>query len=438
MQIESLPPLPAQKSLVAHMLSDRTLAAMTGLGFASGIPFLLVYVTQSAWLSEANVPIETIGMMSEMTVAYKFKFLWAPFLDHYDPPLLGRLLGRRRGWIVAAQIMVMLTLIGVAFGDPGHWLAWTVAFSLALGVAGATQDVVIDGWRINAAPAERQPLMSACSEMGYRVGILCSGAGALILADRFGWRAAYLGMAAIMSAGTLACLFAPEPEIDFHHPPPARPRPSLVATIYEPARELATRLGPLALPILAMVAGFRMPGYISSAMAMPLFKALHYGDAEIALVTKGFGFGVGLCGVFCASFVARRIGLMKTLLVGTVAASASHLSLAWLAAHGGGSFWILATTVSIDNFAAAFASIVLISYMSTLTVAELAGSQYALLTSLCAMPGSLLAGMSGFIIKDTGFETFFILTSLIGAPVAILALYVARRHAQTVAAAAPP
>jgi PAT family beta-lactamase induction signal transducer AmpG len=155
-------------------------------------------------------------------------------------------------------------------------------------------------------------------------------------------------------------------------------------------------------------------------------------------VTKGFGFVVGLAGVFCASFIARRIGLMKTLIVGTVAGSASHLSLAWLATHGGGSFWLLATTVSIDNFAAAFASIVLISYMSSLTVPELAGGQYALLTSLCALPGSLLAGSSGFIIENTGFVNFFVLTSLIGLPVALLSLFVARRHARDVAAGAQP
>src|SRR5271165_3936093 len=124
-------------SLFAHLSADRRYAAMLGLGFSSGIPFLLVYVTQSAWLSEAKVPIETIGLMSELTIAYKFKFIWAPFLDKYDAPVFGVLLGRRRGWIVLSQIAVMLALAGVAFGDPSHWLAWTVAFSLALGFAGA-------------------------------------------------------------------------------------------------------------------------------------------------------------------------------------------------------------------------------------------------------------------------------------------------------------
>ncbi len=201
-------------SFLSHLFSDRRIAPMLVLGFASGIPFQLVYITQSAWLYEAKVPIATIGLMSELTLAYKFKFLWAPFLDRYDAPVFSRLLGRRRGWIVVSQLGVMAALAGVAFGDPGHWLAWTVAFSLALGFAGATQDVVIDGWRISVAPAKRQALMASWSEVGYRVGVLAAGAGALLLADRVGWRAAYLCMALLMTPGMLAAFFAPEPESD--------------------------------------------------------------------------------------------------------------------------------------------------------------------------------------------------------------------------------
>ena len=143
-------------AFLTPLFTDRRVAAMLGLGFAQGIPFLLVYATQSAWLVQAKVPLATIGLMSELTIAYKLKFLWAPFLDRHDAPLLGRWLGRRRGWIVATQLGVALTLAGIAFGDPADFLAWTVVFSLALGFAGATQDVVIDGWRITAAPPERQ------------------------------------------------------------------------------------------------------------------------------------------------------------------------------------------------------------------------------------------------------------------------------------------
>jgi PAT family beta-lactamase induction signal transducer AmpG len=183
---------PEKASLLAHLWADRRYVAMLGLGFSSGIPFLLVYVMQSAWLSEAKVPIETIGLMSELTIAYKFKFVWAPFLEKYDAPIFSAFLGRRRCWIVVSQIAVMLALAGIAFGDPAQWLGYTVAFSLALGLAGATQDVTIDGWRITAVPVYKQSVMTAISEMGYRVGTLAAGAGALLLADRYSWRSAYL------------------------------------------------------------------------------------------------------------------------------------------------------------------------------------------------------------------------------------------------------
>ena len=436
MQADGVPNGPEKASFLSHLFSDRRIAAMLGLGFSSGMPFLLVYITQSAWLSEAKVPIGILGLMSELTLAYKFKFVWAPFLDRYDAPVFSRLLGRRRGWIILSQIAVMLALAGVAFGDPADWLAWTIVFSLALGFAGATQDVVIDGWRITVAPPERQALMSSWSEVGWRMGNFAAGAGALYLADGFGWRAAYLCMAALMTPGMVAALMAPEPASDKAARPeqPGFTAPGFVATITEPIKELMTRLGPLAIPVLLMVAGFRMPGYVSNAMALPLFKSLHYSNSDIATVTKLFGFWVALGGTFLASFVVPRIGMMASLVVGTVFASASHLSLAYLAVHGdhgGGEFWTFATAVSIDSFAYAFASIVLIAYMSSLTSTAHAASQYALLTSLCALPGSLLAGASGFVIESLGFEWFFTATSLIGLPVAVLCWHVRRLQGTT-------
>ena len=229
-----------------------------------------------------------------------------------------------------------------------------------------------------------------------------------------------------MAPGVIAALLAPEPPSD----KAARPeRPGFVETVVAPIRELVTRLGPLAVPVLVMVAGFRMPGYVSSAMAFPLFKSLHYSNTDIATVTKLFGFWVALGGTFLASYVVPRIGTMPSLIAGTVFASASHLSLAYLAVHGdhgGGEFWTFAVAVSIDSFAYAFASIVLITYMSTLTAAEHAASQYALLTSLCALPGSLLAGASGFLIEYSSFEWFFVGTSLLGVPVVFVCWYVRR------------
>jgi MFS transporter, PAT family, beta-lactamase induction signal transducer AmpG len=414
-----------RKTWLKSLAKDKRYAAMTGLGFSSGLPFLLVYSTQSAWLSEAGVPIGTIGLLSELTIAYKFKFLWSPFLDQYDPPLLARLVGRRRGWIIISQIAVMLALAGVAFGDPGHWIAWTIVFSLVLGFAGATQDVTIDGWRITAAPPGKQSLMTAFSEAGYRVGTLAAGAGALIAAERYGWRAAYICMAALMTIGALSAILAPEPESDLVA---RRDVGSYVATIIDPIKELIGRLGTWAIPVLLLIAGFRMPGYLSSAMSMPLFKSLHISDTDIATVTKLFGFWIALGGTFLASYTVRKLGLVASLLVGTVVASASHLSLAWLAASGQSDLAPFAVAVSVEGLAYSFAQVVLITYMSSLASTEFAASQYALMTSLCALPGSLLAGTSGFVIERTGFQDFFVGTSLIGIPVALLALFVWRYH----------
>jgi MFS transporter, PAT family, beta-lactamase induction signal transducer AmpG len=372
------------------LFTDRRIAPALGLGFTSGIPFLLVYSTQSAWLSDVGISLVTIGLLSELTLAYKFKFLWAPFLDRYDPPLFGRALGRRRGWIVIAQLAVMATLAGIAFGDPAYRLAWTIVLSLALGFAGATLDLVIDGWRITSVrPPEKQAVLSSWTEIGWRVGNLAAGAGALFLADRIGWRGAYLCMGALMLPGMTAAIIAPEPASDKR---PHLARGGIVETVWSPIRELVIRLGPTAPVILLLVAGFRMPGYVASAMAVPLFKHQGFSNTDIATVTKLFGFWIALGGTFAAGALIPRVGMLSSLLIGTVAGSASHLSLAYLAAHGGDggtAFWTFAITVGIDGFAYAFASVVLITYMSTLASPDHAASQFGLLTSLCAFPGSV-------------------------------------------------
>ena len=267
--------------------------------------------------------------------------------------------------------------------------------------------------------------MTAFSEAGYRVGTLAAGAGALIAAGRYGWRVAYICMAALMTIGALSAILAPEPKSDLIV---RRYHPGFAATIIAPIKELVGRLGPWAVPVLLLIAGFRMPGYLSSAMSVPLFKSLHISDTDIATVTKMFGFWIALGGTFLASYFVRKIGLMASLLVGTVVGSASHLSLAWLAGTGQGDFLPFAVAVSVEGLAYSFAQVVLITYMSSLASTKFAASQYALMTSLCALPGSLLAGASGFVIVNTGFEDFFIGTSLIGIPVALLAWFVWRNH----------
>jgi PAT family beta-lactamase induction signal transducer AmpG len=165
------------------LIRDRRIAPALGLGFTSGMPFLLTYSMQSAWLTDAGVPLATIGLLNELTLAYKFKFVWAPFLDQYDPPLIGGVLGRRRGWLLVAILAVIAMLAGIAFGDPGHWIWWTVGFSFALGIAGATLDLVLDGWRITSVrPPEKQAVLSSWTEIGWRVGNLAAKRGSVVSA----------------------------------------------------------------------------------------------------------------------------------------------------------------------------------------------------------------------------------------------------------------
>ncbi|HEY4069694.1 MAG TPA: MFS transporter [Burkholderiaceae bacterium] len=414
---------PSTAELWARLRQDRRYLAMLGLGFSSGIPYQLVYYTQSDWWTQAGVPIGIIGLLGELAIAYQLKFLWAPFLDSYAPPLLGRWLGKRRGWIVLAQLGCMGSLAGVAYGDPGHFLAWTIAFSLALGIFGATQDAAIDGWRINAAPEGKQALMNSFSEIGYRFGSLASGAVALSLGQHLGWRAAYLCMAALLLLSAGFAWLAPETELD--RLPPG-PRPTLLETVWIPLKDLVTRLGRFAIPVLVLIAGFRLPGYLTSAMAMPLFKHLQYSEDHIALVTKTFGFFIGIAATMFSAWLVRRIGILRSLFIGTASASASHLALAWLAAHGN-EFWAFCLAVSIEGFAYVFAQMVLITFMSLIVSKEHATAQFALLTSLCALLGHQFAAGSGLVVAHFGFPFFFVGSALVGLPVAWLAWWIWRR-----------
>ena len=197
---------------IRDVLTDGRIALMLPLGFSSGLPFLLVFSTLSAWLREAGVSRTDIGMLSWLGFAYAWKFLWAQVIDRYDVPGLAWMLGRARGWMALAQIVIAAGLIGIALSDPKTSLAMTVACALLVAFASATQDVVIDGWRINAAETARQGMMAAAYQLGYRLALICAGAGALYIAEFVDWRAAYVSMAALMGVGLLGTCLAPPHE----------------------------------------------------------------------------------------------------------------------------------------------------------------------------------------------------------------------------------
>jgi MFS transporter, PAT family, beta-lactamase induction signal transducer AmpG len=416
-----------------RLFADKKLALMLGLGFSSGLPFLLVFSTQSAWLREAGVAKEHIGLMSWVALAYSFKFLWAPLLDRYDAPFFGAWLGRRRGWMALTQFAIAGCLIAMAFGDPAHNLLWTIVFAFCLGFCAATQDVVIDGWRIAIAPPEQQGEMSAASQVGYKFAILCAGAGALYLAQFASWRSAYLAMSALMIVGFGASLLAPEPAAHIE----ARRHENVLAAFAEPLKDFFGRNGRFAVLFLCLLAIYRLPDFVSGVMANPLYIDLGFSKSDIATVTKVFGFWVGLGGIFAGGVAVTRFGLMPSLLIGGIAASASHLSLALLAATGA-DLKMLTLAICVENFAGGFAGTALIAFMSSLTSPLYAAAQYALLSSLYALPGKLLGGFSGFAVAAWGYSAFFVATSCIGIPVALICLTVWRVQARQEAEQAQP
>ena len=406
------------------ILTDRTLALMLALGFSSGLPFLLVLGTQGLRLAEANVPPEIVGLVSWVGLWYSLKYLWAPFIDELDPPFLARRLGRRRGWLLISQLAVTLGLIGLAYARPGSGsLAWLVICSIFTAFAAATQDIIIDGWRIDVAPVEQQGIMAAVNNLGFRLAFLCTGAGVLYIAQYAGWTRAYLAMACLMPVGIVAGLVSPRlPERDG-----SAPRPSWTESFVDPIADLFRRYGKLLVAMLLLVALYRLSDYLSGVMANPLYVKLGFTKPQIANMSKVYGIWVGIAGAFAGGFTITRIGLMPALLIGGISASASHLCLALLAASGK-SLVLLGLAVSVENFAGNFAGAALTAYMSSLTSPMYAASQYALLSSLYALLGKTLGGLSGFAVKAVGFPTFFAATSTLAIPVTVLCLYVWARQ----------
>ena len=411
---------PKRRLSLRDVLTDGRIALMLPLGFSSGLPFLLVFSTLSAWLREAGISLTVIGLMSWVALAYSLKFLWAPIVDRYDAPVLSRLLGRRRGWMALSQLGVAAGLIGMASTNPQAGLPFTIIFAVLIAFASATQDVVIDGWRIDAAPTERQGMMAAALLLGYRLALITAGAGALYIAEFVNWHSAYLAMAALMGIGLIGTLLAPR--IDEG---PARQRLPIAKAIIEPLTDLYRRKGTMLIPILALIACYRIPDYAAGIMANPLYIDLGFSKADIANVSKLYGVWIGIIGAFAGGLALTRIGLWWPLLIGAVIAAGSNLMFSWLAS-GNATLWGLTLSISVDNFAGGFAGAALVAYMSGLTSPGFAATQYALLSSLYALPGKLIGGASGAVVENFGYPVLFTGTATIAVPLVILCLIVRR------------
>lgn len=416
---------------------------MLALGFAAGLPLLLVLGTLSFRLREAGIDRATIGFLSWIGLAYGFKWCWAPLVDRLPLPLLTRMLGLRRSWLLLAQAAIIAGLAGMALTDPKVSLTPLVMFALLVAFGSATQDIALDAFRIESAPTEKQAALAAAYQTGYRLAMIWAGAGVLWLAARAevanvaayqhaAWRTAYLVMAASMLVGVLTVLLSREPAR--RELAPARSLAQwLQGALVEPFADFFRRHGWHAALVLALIAVYRISDVVMGIMANPFYVDMGYTKDEVAAVSKFYGVVMTLVGAFIGGVLSMRLGVMRVLMLGAVLSAASNLLFAWLGSRGH-DLTGLVFVISADNLSSGIASAAFIAYLSGLTNVQYSATQYALFTSIMLLLPKWVAGFSGVFVDAYGYTTFFVSTALLGLPVLVL-VWLAGRAAPPRAAA---
>jgi PAT family beta-lactamase induction signal transducer AmpG len=428
--------------------------AMLFLGFSAGLPFMLVFSTLSAWLREVGVERATIGMLSWVGIIYSIKFFWAPVVDRLPLPLLHRLLGRRRSWMLLAQVGIAVGLFNMAHLNPVGHLGTIAALALLVAFSSATQDIAIDAWRIEAAPQPMQGVMAAAYQLGYRIAIMVGSAGALWIAADHGWMAAYTAMAAMVGVGIATTLVIAEPgprvaqqslaqeqrvidwlERKAHWPASMQAVGSwFVGAVVCPFVDFFTRYGrQLAVLMLAFIASYRLTDFTMGVMANPFYLDVGYTLKEIAAVAKGYGVVMSILGTILGGVAVARLGTVRSLVLGSLLVIGSNLLFMTLAFQDAPSLVGLAVVISADNLAMGVAGTALIAYLSSLTSASYTATQYALFSSAYALPGKLLMGTSGFVVDAIGYPMFFVYTSSLGIPALVMLYFLSRPGARQAA-----
>ena len=412
---------------------------MLALGFAAGLPLLLVLGTLSFRLREAGIDRATIGFLSWVGLAYGFKWAWAPLVDRLPVPLLTPLLGRRRSWLLLAQCCVIAGLLGMAASNPQASLTPLVGFALLTAFGSATQDIALDAFRIESAQARLQAVLAASYQTGYRLAMIWAGAGVFWIAAKAetgglptgtyqdnAWAVAYVAMAVSMAVGMVTVLFSKEPaHVDL--PPAHGLRQWLQVAVIAPFGEFISRYRWHAVLLLALIATYRISDIVMGIMANPFYVDMGYSKEEVATVTKLYGVVMTLVGAFIGGAMVLRWGVMKVLMIGAVLSAATNLLFAWLALHGHDVYALIAV-VSADNLVSGIASAAFIAYLSSLTNVQYSATQYALFSSLMLLLPKFLAGFSGVAVDAAGYAWFFTGTAMLGVPVLLLVWLASRFH----------
>jgi PAT family beta-lactamase induction signal transducer AmpG len=411
---------------------QKKVVVLTLLGFSAGLPLPLVYATLTAWLYEAGLPNSTISTFAYLTFAYSLKFAWSPVVDAVKLPLLTRWLGRRRSWLFIAQAGLAASLFVLAQVDPSQALPLFALIAAIVALLSATQDIVLDAYRVEVAGEKLQGVLAAAYQYGYRVAIVVSGAGALSLAQHASWSVSYSIMAGCMGVGILTTLWCNEPENavlpDYHlqGSMSEKVRSWFLAAVTGPVTDFFRRYGRMALTILSFMALFRISDYVLGILANPFYLDVGFTKDQVAVVAKLYGLWVALFAIGAGAWSIVKFGLSKSLIAATILIASTNLFFALMVVTGP-EVWALALTISFDNFAQGYAGTIFIAYLSSLTNVSFTATQYALFSSLSVFFGKLVAGYSGEVQEWIGWFGFFIYAAATGIPSIILSIVVVRR-----------
>ncbi|GIU42639.1 MFS transporter [Shewanella sairae] len=421
------------------------------LGFSAGLPLMLVFSTLSFWLREAGVDRTAIGYFSWIALAYGFKWAWSPLVDRMSLPIFTHLLGRRRGWMMFAQLLLVVAILGMSQSDPLVDIKRMALFALMVAIASATQDIVIDAFRIESAPAKMQAALAAAYQVGYRSAMIIATAGSLTIAawikpdgDAYSlvsWQTAYIVMAGLMSIGILTTLFSNEPvttskDVDakevelksslsnrLNKVAPARLSKIIAASLswlytasVLPFIDFFKRYGRSAILILLLISCYRISDIVMGIMANVFYVDMGFSKKEIATLSKIYGLIMTLVGAGAGGLLIARYGTMKILFLGALLVAVTNLLFAYQAMIGY-NVPFLTFAISVDNFSAGIATAAFIAYLSSLTSSGYSATQYALLSSIMLLFPKFVAGFSGAYIDAYNYVSFFIAASLIGFPV---------------------
>lgn len=386
-------------------------------GFSSGLPFLLVAGTLAFWLKDKGIELKEITMIASAGLLYTFKFAWAPLLDHWKLPGFARL-GRRRGWLLFAQLGVVAALLAMAVFTPDRLQAFVLA-AVAVAFFGATQDIAVDAYRIEIAPIEAQGALVATYSLGYRVGLIIAGALAAIMADHVAWSVVYVTMSVAMLVPIVANLMAREPTITpvvMHGW-----REAMRVAVLDPFADFFRRYGfALAIAILGFILLFKVPEQATIGGIMsPFYRDMGFSKTEIGSITKLWGVWIGIVGVFIGGAMVARWGAWRSLGAMIVICGACNLLYLLLLGHHG-ELLVLTAVISAENLTLGMLGPPTVAFLSSLVNREHTATQYALLSSLVNLPGKLLGFFAGSIAMATGYGMYFVITVLALIPAMLL------------------